>query len=102
MKPSDPNPDADGAASLPPEAELRELCNCLLDGEFSPADRTRLEALVLGSTALRRLYVEIMHQHASLRQNASRLGDVPLADVLQTFPDLEPTGKIIRFSHWIG
>jgi len=102
MKPSDPNPDADGAASLPPEAELRELCNRLLDGEFSPADRTQLEALVLGSTGLRRLYVEIMHQHASLRQNASRLGDVPLADVLQTFPDLEPTGKIIRFPQWIG
>ena len=73
MNPLDPNEDAGGASSLPPShAELRELCNRLLDGEFTADDRARLETLVLGDVALRRLYVEIMHQHASLRQSATR------------------------------
>lgn len=101
MNPLDPNEeDAGGAASLPPShTELRELCNRLLDGEFTAEDRARLEALVLGDPALRRLYVEIMHQHASLRQSATRLGDVPLAEVLETLPG-EPVSKIIRFPRW--
>ncbi|MEP6668862.1 MAG: DNRLRE domain-containing protein [Chthoniobacter sp.] len=85
----------------PPDSqvELRELCDRLLDGNFSPEDRARLEALVLGDPALRRRYVEIMHQHAALRQNASRLGDVPLSEVLQMSPD-EPAKKVIRFPRW--
>src|SRR5882757_8522222 len=70
----------------PPDSELRELCDRLLDGDFTVEDRARLEALVLGDAELRRLYVEIMHQHAALRQNASRLGDLPLAEVLRTLP----------------
>jgi hypothetical protein len=80
----------------PPDtsAELRELCDRLLDGEFTAEHRARLEALVLGDAALRRLYVEIMHQHAGLRQNASRLGDAPLAEVLRTLPQDEPTTEL--------
>jgi len=41
----------------PPDskAELLELCDRLLDGEFSAEDRARLETLVLGSAELRRL-----------------------------------------------
>jgi hypothetical protein len=65
-----------------PSSELRELCDRLLDGDFTPADRTRLEALVLGDPALRRLYVELLHEHAALRQSSSRLGDLPLSEVL--------------------
>jgi hypothetical protein len=99
MNPLDPNPDASGATSPDSHSELRELCNRLLDGEFTAEDRARLEALVLGDPALRRLYVEIMHQHAALRQSATRLGDVPLAEVLKTLPD-EPISKIIRFPSW--
>ena len=78
---------------------MRELCDRLLDGDFSPEDRARLEALVLGDPALRTLYVELMHQHAALRQSASRLGDVPLSEVLRTLPD-EPVAKVIRFPRW--
>lgn len=85
----------------PPDTtlELRELCDRLLDGAFSVEDRIRLESLVLGDAALRRLYVELMHQHAALRQTASQLGDRPLADLLQMLPD-EPTAKIRRFPRW--
>jgi len=85
----------------PPDSQekLRELCDRLLDGDFSPEDRACLEALVLGDPALRTLYVEIMHQHAALRQNASRLGDVPLSEVLRAMPD-EPMSKMIRFPRW--
>jgi hypothetical protein len=85
----------------PPDspAELRELCDRLLDGDFSAEDRARLEAMVLGNAELRRLYVELMHQHAALRQNASRLGDLPLSEVLRTLPE-EPSAKIVRFPRW--
>jgi hypothetical protein len=55
--------------------------------------------LVLGDAAMRALYVELMHQHAALRQSASRLGDVRLSDVLSTLPD-EPGAKVIRFPRW--
>src|SRR5687767_1348 len=79
----------------PPESELRELCDRLLDGDFTAEDRARLEALVLGDAALRRLYVELMHQHAALQQSASRLGDVPLAEVLKASPDEAPA-KVIH------
>jgi hypothetical protein len=82
-----------------PEAELRELCDRLLDGDFSPEDRARLETLVLGDATLRRWYVEFMHQHAALRQSASRLGDVPLSEVLRTLPDA-PMAKVIHFPRW--
>jgi len=83
----------------PPDSttELRELCDKLLDGDFTAGDRARLESLVLGDTAMRRLYVELMHQHAALRQSASRLGDVPLNEVLRTLPDAAP-GNVIRVS----
>lgn len=82
-----------------PKAELLELCDRLLDGEFTVENRERLEALVLGDTDLRRLYVETMHLHASLRQNTSRLnqGDIPLAEVLGAFPEPE---NVVRFPRW--
>ena len=89
----------------PPDhaTEVRELCDKLLDGDFATEDRARLESLVLGDAALRRLYVELMHQHAALRQSASRLGDVPLAELLRTLPDAAPA-NVLRVSfarRWI-
>lgn len=83
-----------------PRAELRELCDRLLDGEFTAADRERLEELVLGDAELRREYVEIMHLHAALRQNASRLGDVPLSEVLRALPEEAPPAKVIPIPRW--
>ncbi len=78
-----------------PPDEIHELCDRLLDGDFSDEDRVRLEALVLGDAGLRQLYVETMHQHAALRQSASRIGDRPLAEVLRTLPEERPA-KIVR------
>lgn len=80
-----------------PKTELLELCDRLLDGEFTTEHRARLEALVLGDAELRRLYVETMHLHAALRQNATRLSDAPLADVLSALPEPE---NVIRFPRW--
>lgn len=83
-----------------PKTELRELCDALLDGDFPPESRARLEELVLGDAELRRLYVEYLQLHASLRQQASRLGEMPLAEVLRTLPpDPEPR-KVIPFPRW--
>jgi hypothetical protein len=81
-----------------PKTELLELCDRLLDGEFSAGDRARLEALVLGDADLRRLYVETMHQHAVLRLNSNRLGQVPLADVIGALDDVP--SNIVRFPRW--
>lgn len=83
----------------PPDsrAELLELCDRLLDGDFTAEDRARLETLVLGDTELRRLYVETMHLHAALRQNATRLSDAPLAEMLSALPEPE---NVIRFPRW--
>jgi len=88
-----------GSAASQAQDELRELCDRLLDGDFTAEDRARLEALVIGDAGLRRLYVEFMHQHAALRQNSSRLGDVPLSEVLRTLPE-QPSPKVRRFPRW--
>ncbi len=81
-----------------PHAELLELCDRLLDGELSATDRARLESLVLNDPEQRRCYVEYLHLHAALRQNATRLGDVPLAELLRTLPD---ESRIVRPRfHW--
>lgn len=63
-------------------AELLELCDRLLDGQFTVEDRERLETLVVDDSGLRQLYVEVMHLNASLRQDASRIGDRSLEEVL--------------------
>jgi hypothetical protein len=47
--------------------ELRPLCEAAIEQRLSAEQRARLEELVLGSLEARRLYVEYLHQHASLR-----------------------------------
>jgi ferric-dicitrate binding protein FerR (iron transport regulator) len=87
----------------PPDskAELLELCDRLLDGDFTAEHRARLETLVLGNADLRRLYVEVLHEHAALRQNASRLGPASLAEVLHAMPEELPANVVrARFPRW--
>jgi hypothetical protein len=90
--------DPNGSKS--PKDELRDLCDRLLDGEFTAGHRARLETLVLGNPELRRLYVEILHQHAALRQSATRLGDVPLGDILEMSPTSAPAPLTQPFPRW--
>ena len=71
---------------------LLALCDRLLDGDFTTEDRTQLETLVLGDAEMRRLYVEFLHQHAALRQSASRLGSKSLA---ATLGSLSEPSKIV-------
>jgi len=66
-----------------PADELLALCDRLCDGTLTPEERERLEALVLGDAALRRLYVEQLQLNAHLRQSSARLSDAPLASVLR-------------------
>jgi hypothetical protein len=47
------------------------------------------------------LYVEVLHAHAALRQNASRLGPASLTEVLQTMPEALPDNvRPFRFPRW--
>lgn len=66
----------------PPDstAEVRELCDRLFDGEFSDADRQRLEALVIGHAEARRAYIEYVQIHAALSE--ARLKDMPLSEIV--------------------
>jgi hypothetical protein len=73
-----------------PDPELLALCDRLLDGAISAEETARLEALVLADPLQRRHYVEYLHLHATLRQQASRLGDASLAEVLRTMPEAAP------------
>ena len=66
-----------------PADELIALCDRLCDSTLTPVERARLEALVLGDPALRRLYVEQMQVHAQLTQNSARLSEAPLQAVLR-------------------
>lgn len=86
------------------QAELTELCDRLLDGDFSAADRARLEALVLGDPMLRQAYVETMHLHAALRQHGAQLKDVPLADALRVLPDpeVQVRPRLSRWKPWVS
>ncbi len=80
-------------------SEILALCDRLLEGELTAAEHARLEALVLTDADARREYVEYLHLHAALRQSASRLGDVPLAEVLRSMP---AAGRVVRanFRGW--
>src|SRR5580698_682423 len=46
--------------------ELISLCDALIEGSLSDSQRARLEQLVLADSEARGVYVELMHQHASL------------------------------------
>jgi ferric-dicitrate binding protein FerR (iron transport regulator) len=58
--------------------ELYLLCDAAIEGRLTAEERDRLEALVLGNPEARRLYVEYMHQHASLRWSVAEPGLLPL------------------------
>jgi hypothetical protein len=58
--------------------ELYRLCEAAIEGRLTAEELGRLEALVLGDAALRRAYVEYMHQHASLRWSVAEPGLLPL------------------------
>jgi hypothetical protein len=59
--------------------ELYTLCEAAIEGRLTPEEHQRLEALVLGNAEARRLYVEYLHQHASLRWSVAEPGFLPLA-----------------------
>lgn len=83
-----------------PADQLIALCDRLCDGRLTADERERLEALVLGDPALRRLYVEQLHLHAQLRQNSARFSDAPLQAVLRPVtPAQRPAPRWFR-SRW--
>jgi ferric-dicitrate binding protein FerR (iron transport regulator) len=59
--------------------ELYALCEAAIEGRLTQEEHQRLEALVLGDAEARRLYVEYLHQHASLRWSVAEPGFLPLA-----------------------
>ena len=78
----------------PPDPALLALCDHLLDGDLTDDARADLEARVLRDPAQRRDYVEYLQLHAALRQQASRLSDAPLAEVLHAMP--APSSNLVR------
>ena len=72
-----------------PRAEVLELCDRLFDGDFTVADRERLEALVIGNAEARLAYLEQVQIHAVLKE--ARLKDVPLSEVVNMATALTST-----------
>lgn len=70
------------SSDLPPAEELMALCDRMLDGELTPDERDRIETLVLGQPELKKLYVEYLQLHATLRQQSARLGETTMAETL--------------------
>lgn len=63
-----------------PKVEVHDLCDRLFDGEFTVADRDRLETLVIGNVEARRTYIELVQIHAALSEE--RLKDMPLNEIV--------------------
>ncbi len=67
--------------------ELNALCNALIDGAITDAERARLEQLLAGSEDARRFYVHAMHLSASLFDYAGEMQsdapDVPVTRIVQ-------------------
>jgi anti-sigma factor RsiW len=82
-----------------PFAELHALCDRLIDGDFSPADRERLEQLVLGDARLKQRYVELRHEHAALRELAGTLREQPPAELLRVEADAPRVGGAFAWNH---
>lgn len=83
------------------QSELLALCDTLLDGELSAEQHARLESLVLSAAALRRLYVEYIQEHATLRLRSGQLGEVSLESVRQPFATALPSPSWWRHSAWL-
>jgi hypothetical protein len=65
-----------------PAAEVRDLCDVLLDGQLTLEQHARLETLVRTEPDARRTYVEYLHLHAALRDHARAGQPKPLAEIL--------------------
>lgn len=67
--------------------ELNALCNALIDGAITGADRTRLEEMLAASEDARRFYVRAMTLSASLFDHAGEMQadapDVPAPRIVQ-------------------
>jgi hypothetical protein len=87
-----------------PADDLRELCNRLLDGNLSSADRVRLESLVRGEARLCELYVELMHEHVAVQHHASMLREQlrPVSPTAEMSPAREPGGPSKTLLRWLA
>lgn len=62
--------------------ELHELCERLVEGQLTPAESARLEALVRESGAARRYVAEHLQLHAGLHWESGRIGQQTLPEQL--------------------
>jgi ferric-dicitrate binding protein FerR (iron transport regulator) len=76
------------------QLELNALCNALIDGQLTDAERARLEQLLRDSEEARRFYVRALGLSASLMQYAGEM---------QTEPADAPlvTPHVVRPPNWI-
>lgn len=63
-----------------PKDEVLTLCDSLLDGTLTEAEKQRLESLVIGQPEARRAYVEYMQLHTALSE--VRLKEMTLTEIV--------------------
>lgn len=66
--------------ALDPKDEVLTLCDSLLDGTLTDAEKQRLESLVIGQTEARRTYIEYMQLHTALSEG--RLQEMSLSEIV--------------------
>lgn len=66
--------------ALEPKDEVLTLCDSLLDGTLTEAEKLRLECLVIGQAEARRAYVEYMQLHTALSE--ARLKEMSLTEIV--------------------
>jgi Concanavalin A-like lectin/glucanases superfamily/FecR protein len=76
--------------------ELNELCNSVVDGTITEAQRAKLTEWLAASEAARQYYVRAMALSASLCSYAS--------EMQVEAPDVVPSGKVLRLGvgSWVG
>src|SRR5262249_9808795 len=77
--------------------ELQPLCEAAIEGRLTAEQLRRLEQLVLEHAEARRLYVEYVQQHASLRWSAAEPGFLPAAPPTESV--VAPRSRF-RFPGW--
>ncbi|CAN5914176.1 FecR domain-containing protein [soil metagenome] len=78
-----------------PKDEVLTLCDSLLDGTLSEAEKQRLESLVIGQLEARRAYVEYMQLHTALSE--ARLSEMSLTEIVN-MASLPEEDNIIPFT----
>jgi hypothetical protein len=85
------------------DQELQQLCEAVVEGRLTEAQRDRLEELVLQDRDARRYYVEYLHQHAALHWSGADPELVPFVPrAAEAGRSSTGRGPVLRRVFWVA